>query len=75
MVPAGRALDRSLELAGRVAAFPPKSLLADRAAALATFGRPLEDGLAYEAAVGHPTASEPEFREGIRRFRERKRKG
>ncbi|HEV3474823.1 MAG TPA: enoyl-CoA hydratase-related protein [Actinomycetota bacterium] len=74
VVAPGRALERAVELADRVAAYPQKSLLADRSAALATFGMSLEDGLKYEASVGHPTASEPEFREGVRRFRHRKEK-
>lgn len=69
---AGGALERSLELAERIAAFPQKSLLADRSAALTALGHPLKEGLAFEASVGHPTASDPEFREGIRRFRGRK---
>jgi len=72
VVPAGKALERALLLAERIASFPEKSLLADRAASLATFGLPLEEGLAWEASVGHPTASEAEFGDGIRRFRERK---
>jgi enoyl-CoA hydratase len=72
VVPSGEALQRSMELAERMAAFPQKSLLADRAAALAALGVRLEDGLAYEASLGHPTAAEPEFEEGIRRFRRRK---
>lgn len=74
VVPAGQALERALALAERIASFPQKSLLADRAAAAATFGLPLEEGLAYEASVGHPTASEAEFRDGIQRFRQRKGK-
>jgi enoyl-CoA hydratase len=73
VVPAGGALDRALELAGRMADYPQLSLLADRKAALATFGVPLKDGLALEAEIGHPTASEEEFTEGVRRFGERER--
>jgi enoyl-CoA hydratase len=74
VVPTGEALSRAVELAERIAAFPQKSLLADRSAALATFGLSLEEGLAHEAAVGHRTAAEAEFREGVQRFRERKGK-
>ncbi len=68
VVPAGMALTRSLELAERMAAYPQASLLADREAALATFGMPLQEGLVLEAKLGHPTAYEDEFTEGVRRF-------
>ena len=73
VVPDGSALDRALELAGRMAEYPQQSLLADRDAALATFGLPLDEALAYEAKVGHPTAYTEEFSEGVRRFIERTR--
>jgi enoyl-CoA hydratase/carnithine racemase len=59
----------------RMASYPQKSLLADRAAALATHGMSLEEGLAMEARLGHPTASESEFTEGVKRFAERKERG
>jgi enoyl-CoA hydratase len=68
VVPAGGALDRALELAERMASYPQASLLADREGALATFGMPLQDGLAWEAKRGHPTAYDEEFTEGVRRF-------
>ncbi|MGH2711459.1 MAG: enoyl-CoA hydratase-related protein [Actinomycetota bacterium] len=73
VVPAGSALDRALELAQRVSEYPQLSLLADRQAALATFGLPLDQGLSMEAEVGVPTAAEDEFKEGVRRFGERER--
>ena len=68
VVPAGTALARSMELAERMAEYPQASLLADRQAALATFGMTLQEGLALEAKLGHPTAYEDEFTEGVRRF-------
>jgi enoyl-CoA hydratase len=73
VVPSGDALDRSLELAERISGYPQGSLLADREAALGTFGLILEDALAYEAKLGHPTAYTEEFNEGVRRFAERDR--
>ncbi len=73
LVPPGTALERALELAERMVAYPQRSLLADRDAALATYGLPLHEGLAYEARVGHPTAYTDEFTEGVRRFVERDR--
>jgi enoyl-CoA hydratase len=51
----GRHLDRALEMAGGLAGFPQDTMLADRAAALSSFGHPLEAGLAIEAAAGLPT--------------------
>ena len=52
LVPAGRHVARALELAEALAAFPWATLLADRAAALAGSGLPLEHGLAIEARLG-----------------------
>lgn len=75
VVPAGSALERAVELAERIASHPQRSLLADREAALGTWGRSLEEGLAFEAATGRPTALDPEMAEGVRRFLERDRPG
>jgi enoyl-CoA hydratase len=55
VVAAGEHLDRALAVAEGLAAFPQETMLADRAAALASFGHPLEAGLAIEAASGLPT--------------------
>jgi enoyl-CoA hydratase len=51
----GAELERALAMAEGLAAFPQDTMLADRAAALASFGHPLEAGLAIEAAAGLPT--------------------
>jgi enoyl-CoA hydratase len=51
----GAHLDRALEMAEGLASFPQDTMLADRAATLASFGHPLEAGLAIEAAAGLPT--------------------
>ena len=75
VVPHGTALTRAVELAERIADYPQKSLLADREAALASMGLSLEEGLALEAKLGHPTASEEEFTEGVRRFSADRRGG
>jgi enoyl-CoA hydratase len=75
VVPAGTSLDRALELAERVASYPQQSLLADREAALATFGLPLAEGLEREGELGHPTAYEAEFAEGVQGFVKRKDRG
>ena len=55
VVAPGRHLERALEYAEGLAAFPQDTMLADRAAALASFGHPLDAGLALEAASGLPT--------------------
>jgi enoyl-CoA hydratase len=52
VVPAGRHLERALELAERLAGFPQETLLSDRRALLAGSGRPLDEGLAIEAREG-----------------------
>ena len=55
VVAPGAHLERALEMAEGLAGFPQDTMLADRAAALASFGHPLEAGLAIEAAAGLPT--------------------
>ena len=60
VVPRGQALERALELAGRIAGYPQASLLADRASALGGLGRSLEEGLTVEAARGIPLLADPE---------------
>jgi enoyl-CoA hydratase len=52
VVPAGRHLDRALEIAEGLAAFPQETMLADRRAAIEGLGLPLADGLALEAQAG-----------------------
>jgi enoyl-CoA hydratase len=68
VVAEGAALDRALELADRIAAYPQASLRTDRAATLATYGVSLEAGLFMESGLGRPTASDPEMIEGLRNF-------
>ena len=52
VVPAHGALDRALEMAEGLAAFPQATMLADRRAAIEGLGLPLADGLALEAEAG-----------------------
>jgi len=54
LVPAGRHLDRALELAQNLANFPQETMLADRLAALEGIGMPFEQGLEREARNGLP---------------------
>ena len=49
VVEPGAHLERALELAERIAAFPQETMLADRRAAIEGFGLPLAEGLALEA--------------------------
>lgn len=68
VVPDGAALDRAVELAEHIAAYPQGSLRVDRASALAAQGRPLAEGLALELARGLPTMNAPELAAGLGRF-------
>jgi enoyl-CoA hydratase len=52
VVAAGEHLQRALELAERIAAFPQETMLADRRAAIEGFGMPLADGLEHERRLG-----------------------
>ncbi len=52
IVSAGEHLERALELAEGLAAFPQRTMLADRRAAIEGFGLSLADGLALEAQTG-----------------------
>lgn len=54
IVPAGRALERALELAEALARFPQETMLADRRAAIEGIGMRFADGLALEAQNGMP---------------------
>jgi enoyl-CoA hydratase/carnithine racemase len=51
----GRHLERALEYAEALAAFPQDTMLADRAAAIESFGLPLDEGLRLEARAAAPT--------------------
>ncbi len=51
----GAHLERALELAETLAAFPQDTMLADRRAAIEGLGMPLADGLALEHRLGRET--------------------
>src|SRR3954454_10192314 len=55
VVPDGRHLERALEIAEGLAAFPQDTMLADRRAAIEGLGLPLSDGLSLEAESGPAT--------------------
>jgi enoyl-CoA hydratase len=52
IAPPGKHLDRALELAEKIAAFPQETMLADRRAAIEGFGLPLAEGIALEHRLG-----------------------
>jgi enoyl-CoA hydratase len=54
VVEPGRHVERALDLAERLAAFPQETMLADRRAAIEGFGLPLEEGIALESRIGVP---------------------
>jgi enoyl-CoA hydratase len=53
VVEPGRHVERALELAERIAAFPQETMLADRRAAIEGFGLPLAEGLDLERRLGN----------------------
>jgi enoyl-CoA hydratase len=55
VVPDGRHVERALEYAEGLAAFPQETMLADRRAAIEGFGLPIEEGLKLEAESALPT--------------------
>ncbi|MCA1726203.1 MAG: enoyl-CoA hydratase/isomerase family protein [Actinobacteria bacterium] len=61
VVAEGRALDRALELARAIAAYPQVSVRGDRQAALATFGMGLAGGLEEEAEIGAVSLTDPDL--------------
>jgi enoyl-CoA hydratase len=68
VVPARTALDRAVELAERIAAYPQASLGADRASTIEALGLDVGRGLSVEARRGVPTLSDPELEQGLQRY-------
>jgi enoyl-CoA hydratase len=68
VVPAGQALDRAMEIARHITTYPQVGLRADRKAALATYGKSLDDGLQYEVEICHPPVRAPEVVAGMQSF-------
>ena len=68
VVPEGEAVDRAMEIAQHITTYPQVGLRADRKAALATYGKSLEDGLQYEVEVCHPPVRAPEVVAGMDTF-------
>lgn len=72
VVPRGRALDRALELAAKLAANGPLALRKIKEGVLRASGRPLEDALRIESEVSAAVMASQDAREGPRAFRERR---
>ena len=70
VVPPGQALDRALELARQIAAFPQNCLRHDRLALYEGLGRSLAEGLRLEARHGATVLESGEPAAGARRFLE-----
>jgi enoyl-CoA hydratase len=66
VVPDGTALDAALAYAEQVAAYPWECVLADRQSLYEGAGKPLADGIAYEAALGRTVV--PAAAAGAQRF-------
>jgi enoyl-CoA hydratase len=71
VVPPGTCLHRARELAHQLAALPVPAMRTDKEAAARGWGRPLEEGLAIEAACFARLVGGAEMEEGLRRFNER----
>ncbi|MGF1469182.1 MAG: enoyl-CoA hydratase/isomerase family protein [Sandaracinaceae bacterium] len=71
VVPAGRSLERALELAAFLATLPQPAMRSDKEAAQRGHGLPLDEGLRIEAQCFNRSIHQPETEEGLRRFRER----
>jgi enoyl-CoA hydratase len=69
VVPEGQALDRAMELAQHITHYPTLvGIRADRAAAIAGFGKPIEDGLQVEVRLCHGPVFDPDVQAGMDNF-------
>jgi len=68
IVPAGKAVERALEIASIVSTYPQTAMRADRKAALAAFNLPIDEGLRYEVQVHDKSLADPAMRDWLTRF-------
>jgi enoyl-CoA hydratase len=65
-------LNRALELARKIAAYPQGSLRSDKQAAVRGWGLPLEEALRIECQLGMPHTKSEETSHGLNQFKNRK---
>ena len=68
----GNALERSLEIAGELAAYPQAAMRADKQAAMMGSGRTQEEGLRIECEVGQSAMMSRDLAEGLAAFAEQR---
>ncbi len=68
IVPAGRALERAIEVAGIMSTYPQAAIRADRRATLASYDLEIEDGLKFEVEVHRESMGDPAMPAWLERF-------
>ena len=68
VVPEGRALDRAVEIAAALSAYPQTAMRNDRRAAVEGLTLPLPDGLAFEVQAHRDSLADPKMAEWLARY-------
>src|SRR5437867_2214324 len=68
VVPAGKALDRALEIAHALSAYPQTAIRNDRRAAIEGLTLPLPEGLTFELETHRETLTDPQMAEWLERY-------
>jgi enoyl-CoA hydratase len=68
IAPAGKALERALEIASVVSTYPQPAMRNDRLAAFASPTMPIDEGLRYEVEVHRESISDPAMAQWLTRF-------
>ncbi len=68
VVPAGRALERALEIAAALSAYPQTAMRNDRRAAIEGLTMTLDEGLAFEIEAHRETLSDPAMADWLARY-------
>jgi enoyl-CoA hydratase len=71
IVPSGKALERAMSLAERIAQLPQEAIRSDKEAVIRGAGQPLQEGLKIEAQCFNRLVNSELLREGLRQFTER----
>lgn len=71
VVPKGKSLERSLDLARFISNLPQPAIRTDKEAVIRGYGQPLEEGLKIEAQCFNRSIFDPQTIEGVRQFIER----